>query len=267
MKNKIQKAFGFIKRYYKHPLFMIVYLFAISSKTFAFKIRFYTDAELIDLLKKGKSIIRLGDGDIVCIPLDLENAYHRLDNRLKEMYREIIQEYTVESSYVLSVPIFVNKTNKEIAALGPGKLNWGISMKSMFFLQFHKNVPYMDAHNFYYDNYFESTIAPLFLGRRAIFVTNKRVIDKQKANTQLPWKDMVCIEAPELHAMDAYERIKRELDEAVKGYEKDKIVIFFAMGPVGKYITYEYANRGYQGIDLGKGAEVMFTGESIQYLI
>ena len=67
--------------------------------------------------------------------------------------------------------------------------------------------------------------------------------------------------------MDAYENIKRNLDKTLNGIGKNDVVIFSAMGPVGKYIVYEYANKGYQGIDIGKVAEVMFTGESIAYLI
>ena len=125
----------------------------------------------------------------------------------------------------------------------------------------------MDAHNFYYDNYFEQTIAPLFASKKVIFITNKKTINKQKGNKNLLWQDAIYIESPEINAMDAYENIKRNLDKTLNGIGKNDVVIFSAMGPVGKYIVYEYANKGYQGIDIGKVAEVMFTGESIAYLI
>lgn len=267
MRKKVSRIFEFLKRYTKHPLYIFVYALAYFMRGFECKIRFYSDDEVIDLLKKGKSIIRLGDGDIVNIPLDIENCYHRPDQKLKDMYSEIIKNYSAGGSYVLSVPIFLNMTNTNLAKLGKGKLEWGLPMKVMFFLRFNKNCSYMDAHNFYYDNYFEGMIAPLFKDRLAIFITNKKTIEKQKNNKSLLWQDAVYIEAPEIDAMDEYENIKRNLNRVLEGIDKNKVVIFAAMGPVGKYLVYEYANMGYQGVDIGKVSEVMFTGESIQYLI
>ena len=140
-------------------------------------------------------------------------------------------------------------------------------MKVMFLLRFNKNCPYADAHNFYYDNYFENVIAPLFKDKRVVFITNKKTIEKQKGNKNLLWQDAMYVESPEINAMDTYEDIKHNLDKALNGIDKKNVVIFGAMGPVGKYIIYEYANKGYQGVDIGKVSEVMFTGESIQYLI
>jgi hypothetical protein len=218
-------------------------------------------------LKKGKTIIRLGDGDMVSIPLDLENCYHYSSQRLKDMYREIISDYRSSSPYVLSVPIFVNTKNTELSKMGSGKRRWGVSMKTMFFLQFNKDVPYMDAHNFYYDNFFEGIIAPVFKDKQVVFVTNKNTIEKQKNNQNLPWKNPIYVETPFVDAMNAYEDIKKDLDQKIAPYSKGDIVIFAAMGPVGKYIVYEYAKKGYQGIDIGKVCEVMYTGESIQYMI
>lgn len=267
MIEKISRIFAFLKRYIKHPLYIVVYACTYFLKGFALNTQFYSNEELIDLLKKGKSIIRLGDGDIVSIPLDIENCYHRFDQELKDMYTTIIKNYHKNSPYILSVPIFINKTNTELKNLGKRKLEWGLPMKVMFMLNFNKDCPYADAHNFYYDNYFDNVIAPLFKDRKAIFITNKKTIEKQKGNKNLPWQDVIYVESPEVNAMDAYEGIKCNLDKVLVGIDRNDVVIFAAMGPVGKYIVYEYANKGYQGIDIGKVSEVMFTGESIQYLI
>ncbi len=258
---------AFVYRYRKYPLFIPVYGIVYFMKGFSLHARFYTDEELLSELAKGKSIVRLGDGDIINIQFDMDNCYHRSDKRLRHMYKEIIETYNTKSPYILSVPIFMNTTNAELKALGPRKLEWGIPMKIMFMLQFNRSMPYMDAHNFYYDNYLEQTIAPLFKDKQLIVITNRRVIDKQKNNPRLPWNNIIYIEAPEINAMDAYESIKQQLDEIFSGKDKKKFVMFVAMGPVGKYIVYEYAHRGYQGIDIGKGVETMFTSESIQYLI
>ncbi len=267
MLQLITKPFAFIKRYRKHPLYMLVYVLGFFQKNFASHIYFYTDEELVELLKEGKTIIRLGDGDIVSIQLDLENCYHISDKRLKDMYATLIREYKNGSPYILSVPVFVNTKNTDLKKLGKGKLQWGMAMKTMFFLKFNKDVPYMDAHNFYYDNYFEGKIAPLFIDKQVVFITNRNTIEKQKNNPNMPWKNAIYVESPFVDAMNSYEAIKKDLDQKISQYNKKDIVIFAAMGPVGKYILYEYAEKGYQGIDIGKVCEVMFTGESIQYMV
>ncbi len=263
----ISKALAFLYRYRRHPLYMFVFLYCYCLRNFTFGIHFYSNEELLEELKKGKSIIRFGDGDMVSIPLDLENCYHVSDQKLKDMYTTIIKSYRTSSPYVLSVPVFVNTKNTDLKKMGPGKLRWGVSMKTMFFLRFNKNVPYMDAHNFYYDSFFEGVIAPVFKDKQVVFVTNKKTIEKQKNNQNLPWKNPLFVETPFVDAMNAYEDIKKDLDEKISSYKKSDIVIFAAMGPVGKYILYEYAERGYQGVDIGKVCEVMYTGESIQYMI
>lgn len=267
MNKKISKIFAFLKRYAKHPLYVTLYGCTFFLKGFGLKIQFYNNEELLGLLKRGKSIIRLGDGDIVSIPLDLENCYHRSSKELKDMYTTIIKNYHKDSPYILSVPKFLNMTNTELKNLGERKLEWCLPMKVMFVLNFNKDYAYADAHNFYYDNFFEKLIDPLFREKRVIFISNRKTIEKQKRNKNLPWRDVVYVESPEVNAMDAYIDIKHNLNKALIGTDKKDVVIYNAMGPVGKYIVYEYANRGYQGIDIGKVSEVMFTGESIQYLI
>jgi hypothetical protein len=265
--HRSKRVISFLQRYQKYPLFIPIYGITYFLKGFSLHAHFLTNEEVVEELKKGKSIIRLGDGDIVNIQLDMDNCYHKPSERLKEMYRTIIMSYSKKSPYMLSVPIFINKTNKELKALGPRKLEWGLPMKIMFLLQFNRKAPYMDAHSFYYDNYFESVVAPLFLNKKVIFIANGKTIEKQKANEKLPWKDAIFIESPATDAMDAYESIQEKLDNALATIGKENAVIFFAMGPVGKGMAYEYAHKGYQSIDIGKVCEVMFTGESIQYLI
>ena len=263
----LSKAFAFLVRYRKHPLYVLVFLWGYCLRNFTFSIHFYTNEELVSHLEKGKSLIRFGDGDMVSIPLDLENCYHVSSQKLKDMYATIIREYRDTSPYVLSVPVFVNMKNTELKEMGPGKLRWGVSMKTMFFLRFNKKVAYMDAHNFYYDNFFEGIIAPIFKDKQVVFVTNKNTIERQRNNQNLPWKNPIYVETPFVDALNAYDSIKKELDDKIAPFRKKDIVIFAAMGPVGKYILYEYAEKGYQGIDIGKVCEVMFTGESIQYMI
>jgi hypothetical protein len=215
-------------------------------------------------LQEGKSIIRFGDGEINLL-LDLKNHYHAFSPRLKSMMKEIVVSYSQKSSYILSVPIFINYSNKKLKEIG--KFNVWLPFKVMFFLIFPKKVSYMDAHNFYYNQYFENVIAPVFKDKIVVYITRKETIESLKNNSRIPWSRCIFIEAPEHNALKEYENIKHNIDIELSDVSPKDIVLFFAMGPAGKYIIFEYSRIGYQCLDLGRGVEVMFTEKSLQHLI
>ena len=261
-----QRIKFFLSRYLlKHPVYMLTYVFTYFLKDFSFKVHFYSQEEIIKLLKEGRSLIRLGDGDIATIHLGLKNAYHTPNKNIRKMLDTPVKKYDLNSPYILSVPKFINVSNIELHKIG--KFNVWLPVKVMFLLRFNKQASYMDAHNFYYDNYFDTIIAPIFKDKKIICITNKKTIDKQSKNKNLPWKDISYIETPEYDALLAYDNIVSNIKKEINKYKPEDLVLFFAMGPVGKYMIYEFSKKGYQGIDIGKVAEVMFTGESIEYMI
>ena len=243
---------------------MIVYVCTYFLKGFSFSEHFYTKEEIIKLAQEGKSIIRLGDGEINLL-LDLNNHYHTFNPRLKTMIKEIVTSYKQESNYVLSVPQFINFSNEELKKIG--KFNVWLPLKVMFFLMFPKKIGYMDAHNFYYDTYFENVIAPVIQDKKIICITRRETTERLKSNGSLPWKNIVYIETPESDAIASYDEITKQLDRELEHAIVKDVVLLVAMGPVGKYLIFEYTKKGYQGIDPGMAVEVIFTGKSIQYLI
>ncbi len=248
----------------KHPLYTIVYMWAYFLDNFSFRIVFYKPEEIVEQLKRGASILRLGDGDIVSVPLDIKHTAGRPDPIIKKWYKDIVSNYTNDSPYILSVPRFLSMTNVDIKKIGPGKFTLWLPVKVMFLLNFNKKVKYMDAHNFYYDNYFEGVVAPILKDKKIVFVGNANMVEKQKNNLNLPWKDMAFITAPSHNAIDAYDEIVSGINDEIKKHDKKDVVLFIAIGPVAKHLVYEYSHKGYQSIDIGRVADVMFTGESIQ---
>jgi hypothetical protein len=181
------------------------------------------------------------------------------------MLNEIVLNYNSKTPYILGVPRFINISNDDLKKMG--KLQVWLPLKIVFWLHFNKTAPYIDAHNFYYDNYFERVIVPALLSKDIVIVTKKETINQIKQNKKLPWKNTVYVETPENNALSEYENIKNSIDKVLVDYNKSNVVLLFAMGPVGKYLIHEYANSGVQSIDLGKAVEVMFTDISISYLI
>lgn len=260
-----QRIFQFLKRYLlKHPVYVVIYGVTYFFKDFSFNEHFFTKEEIQKYIKEGKSIIRFGDGEINPM-LDLKNHYEDFSPRLKKMMEEIVCSYSTKSPYILSLPKFINYSNTELKKIG--KFNVWLPLKVIFLLKFYKHVGYMDAHNFYYDDYFETVAAPLIKDKKIFYVTRKETIEKQKNNGSIPWRDVIGIETPGTNGLGSYEAVKKRIDVEITHFNKEDVVLLFGMGPVGKYMIFEYAKEGIQAIDVGVAMETMFTKVSLEHLI
>jgi len=266
--TNLKRIGKFLGRYvFRHPLYVLTYGLFYFRKEGVANVHLYTESEMKNLIQAGKSLVRFGDGEVNVL-LSLNNHYQSYSPEMERMLKKIIRDYTPQSPYILAVPRFVNVSNEELKRIG--KFNVWLPLKAMFRLWFPQNVAYMDAHNFYYDEYFDSIVGPLLADRHVILVTNEETIDKQKQNPRLPWKEFSGVATPKENSLAAYDTIKEEVKNEVERVRRatDKsIVLLFALGPVGKYLTYEFALSGVQSLDIGKVAEVMYTGESVEWMI
>lgn len=261
----LKRIINFLNRYIlKHPVYVFVYSVVYFFNGFSFKTHLYTKKEISNFIKNGKSIIRFGDGEINLL-LDLKNHYHSFDKRLKIMMKEIVSSYSVNSPYILSVPRFIKVNNYDLKKIG--KFNVWLPLKVVFFIMFPKNVGYMDAHSFYYDNFFEDTVFPFVKNKKVICITNKKTFEIQKQNKNFPWKNMLFVEAPSEEALRFINVIKDGIDKEIFCLSKKDILLIFAMGPVGKFLAYEYSKKEYQCIDIGVSLETIFTEKSIENTI
>lgn len=261
----MKRVIKFLNQYlFKYPDYVFFYALFSWQKDFTLKVSLLNDNEVKESVKKGKSFIRFGDGEINVL-LGLRNHYQNFSPRLQKMLNEVVLNYSHKCDYILGVPRFVNVTNKELRHMG--KLRVWLPLKIIFLLRFNRQISYMDSHNFYYDDYFERVIVPEILDKNIIIVTKKETITQLQRNKKLPWENIIYIETPENNALDFYDDIKKSIDSKLEGQDKRNVVLLFAMGPLGKYLIYEYAKSGVQCLDIGKVAEVMFTDVSISYLI
>lgn len=260
----LTRAYNFVRRYlFKNPLYIMVYGAVFWRRNFAMGAHLYTEAEIADQIKSGKSLLRIGDGEINLL-LGLRNHYQTFDRGLQKSMWSIVRSYSSQSPYVLAVPRFINMTNDELRKIG--KFNVWLPLKVMFWLYFNKQASYLDAHVFYYDEYFDRVISPCIAGRRVLFVTNKQTLDFQANNPNLPFT-FDRLETPETESIGAEESIEAGVREYVNNHRGESVMVLLAAGPVGKAIGYRLALSGIQCLDIGKVAEVMHTGESIEYFI
>ncbi len=258
------RALRFLRRYlFEDPLYVLVYSFGLLMPRFVSSIYFYTEEEIFDQLKQGKSILRIGDGEINLL-LGLRNHYQSFNRRLQADMRAMVRGYSVDAPYILSVPRFVNVSNSELKDMN--KFHVWLPLKVMFWLYFKKKTPYLDAHAFYYDGYFERVISPYLQGRKVFLVTREETIKRQLANKALPFK-FTPIVVPEQELLSQQDVVQARIMATVGESERESSTILFAAGPVGKVICYFLAQKGIQGLDIGKVAEVMHFGDSIESLV
>ncbi len=255
----------FIKNYlFSNPLYVMVYGMNFWRRNFISGTTFLSQNELVENIKNGKSILRLGDGEINLL-LGLRNHYQTFEPLLQKKLFEIIHAYNETSPYILSIPRFVNVSNHELQN-NKKRFVW-MPLKVMFKLYFNPIPKYLDAHAFYYDNYFDTVISPTLKRKHVLLVTKQKTIDKQLKNPHLQWSRFSHIAVPEEEIFKQKDNIISQIDAFLEGKPTEDVVILLALGPVGKWIGYEYSLKAVQCIDIGKVAEVMHTGESIEFLI
>lgn len=259
------RALRFLLRYAEQPLFILTYGVLYFLPGFRISIPLYSEDEIQRLISDGKSLIRFGDGEINIL-LGLRNHYQEFSPRLRSMLRALVREYRPDGPYVLAVPGAITQRNDTLKRAQ--RFNIWLPFKALFLLSFPRAVPYGDEHAFYYDGFAQRILVPALEGKTVILITNARTIEKQRANPRLAWKNMLTIETPENDLLDSCDELERSIHVALDLLpEGERAALLFAAGPAGKILMKRLSEAGEQCIDIGRGAETMFTDESIQSLI
>lgn len=256
---------NFVRRYVRHPLYILTYVVLYLIPGFRIRIQIYTEEETRAVLQEGKSLIRFGDGEINLL-LGLRNHYHEYSPRLRSLLLDIVRGYGSDSPYILAVPQAITVPNRALRKIQ--RFNVWLPFKTMFILLFPRRMPYVDAHCFYYDGYAERVLGAAFRDAAIVLITNAATIEKQRTNPRIPWKDIRYVTIPEANLLGAYASTLKAIDAVCSEFTGTaRPVLLFAAGPAGKFLIKEYSSLGYQCIDIGRGAEAMFTSESIEELI
>ncbi len=323
----LYKVIKFFKNYlFKDPIFVFKYFLAYFQSGYVPQAKFYTVEEFMQEIKKGKSFIRIGDGEIGLLH-HRDISYQKADPLLISKLTEIIESYgkennsneqkqtdksfnfknnnkinkdpetdnNKESNYILSIPIFVNTSNKDLENT-KGKLSCWLPLKVEFFRRFNRDMKYFDAHAFYRKGFFESHMYEYLKDKKLIINTNKQNIENQKENIEKRFNVIEWIEAKSPNPFDNYEETKekiqnivdREISEVINEAEDHKetlrnkdnldfnninnlnkeekikeikrsIVLILGSGPMSKVLAYDFAQQGIQGIDIGKGFEQLYN--------
>lgn len=260
----IQRTFDFLVRWYKNPAFIIAYGYYFFQSKFTANALFYTYDEFAEKMKEGKSFLRLLDGEIH-IMNGGSLGYQNYNERMAKAFKEIVANYNESSPYIIGLAKeYINRTNEDLKK--DNMFHVWLPQKVTFKLRFPKKEKYGDGHSFYRDGFFINILEKVLLDRHLLIVTNAKSIEAFKNNKAVPFKKFSFVETPATNSYDMYDKIVSDTKKALEEISKqEKPVIIFSTGPASKQLVYEFSMKGYQSYDIGRGFEVLYSDESIEY--
>ncbi len=264
--EKTKRILRYIKlHFFKNTRYILVYFVQYFNPDYVPDINYLTSFALVNQLKQGKSLIRIGDGEVYIMNFG-KIGYQEYDPKLRDIFFKIIKEYKEDSSYVIGLnKIPISKSNKQLKR--DGLFHCWLPMKVYWTLYFKKFLKYFDATLFYYNETFPEYFEEYLKNKHLVLVTNKANIDKFKNNELVPFRDVSFVETPDVNAFSAYDIIKSEVLRCVNRRHVDQVVVLAACGPASKALAYELSKDGIVTIDVGRGIEVAYTPERIDQII
>lgn len=259
-----KRTLDFVLRWYKNPVYIFVFAFYFLQDAFKANARFYSDAEFVEEMKKGKSFLRILDGEIHILNGG-SLGYQKYNERLSKAFKSMVQEYSEESPYVIGLAKeYINRTNGDLKK--DNMFHVWLPQKVTFKIRFSRNQKYGDGHSFYRDGFFVKNMESILLDKHLLIVTNAKSIDLFKHNKNVPFKKFSFVETPATNSYDEYDTIVKNTNDALTKIPKiDNPVILFSTGPASKQLVYEFSKQGYSCYDLGRGFEVLYSDESIEH--
>lgn len=248
----------------KDTFYFFLYCLRHLQKRYAHNARFLENNELIKMIESGKSILRLGDGEISIIHY-LTSNYQPYDSALRSDLLHIISNYSNEAPYVLGIPIHINMRNDELDAQEAFKKRIWMPFKITYEMIFNKQAFYFDAFLFYRKNNFEQLILPYLKTKQIIFVSHKRNCESIK-DSPLSNHIIAYIESPAFGAYQFHNAIAQGIRNIItqSGQPKNNFVTIMLAGMSKIGVIPRLSQEGCQILDIGRGLEGYLFKENLE---
>jgi hypothetical protein len=257
----------FIRRnLFRDPGYVLEYAWRYLDPDFRVQARFMTDAELLDWLEAGKSLIRINDGEIYLTHYG-NIHYQDYHPRLRKYLLRIIDEYDVDKGpYLIGIAQdYLGMSNREIRA--KRMLRIWLPVKMAFRNRFRKDQPYFDAHLFYKSGSFERVLEGILKSHKVIFVThegNKRLMQEAGLERHLEVTFVLC---PAKNSFDEFDRMLADVLAVIPPGREGEHRVLLAAGPASKALAYELSKKGIVSYDLGRGIEAVYRPNTIEQTV
>ncbi len=265
MFEKIIWPYQVVNRYlFKDTKYFLMYLYRYFQNNHHNNCLFYSDKEFVSALTQGKSIIRIGDGEMGLIHF-CPVRYQVYSDEIRNDFLKIIKNYDNNSKYIIAIPPPVNYTNAQLKKIHRFYLYR--QFKITYELIFNQSVKYFDQLAFYKNRRFENLVAPYIKNKKVVIVTNADHKIKIQ-NSPLSSSSYQYIICENENTYESRKTIQQDIINLIDktGLPKSDFVILMSAG-LAKTITYDLSHMGYQILDIGKGLESYYMGLSIENLM
>jgi len=253
----LQKATAILVGGIRHdPVVLILYILSFFTGTKPVTLKALSQADLLLALGAGKSLIRFGDGEVM-IATGRSIRFQTYSKELAYGLKHIIADYRNDSPYVVG-SLLQELQESDAVLRAKNRLRVWRLLRIFVRLRFNLEPAYFSAVLFYHKNVFKRDIAPLFRDRHIICVTRAGTMNAPfRRYMETQFREASFIVSPDKNAFAVKDRLMSEIDTAIAEHPSLKPVLVLAAGPASKIITYIYATRGVQALDIGHGIEII----------
>lgn len=259
----IKRACSYVAKSLQHePRLFIYFLWSFVIGTKPAQIIELSAKDTIQQITKGKSLIRIGDGESMLI-MGRSIPYQAYAPPIKTGLDRIIADYQQTSRYIVAIPTFALVANETELRKQHRMRIWRL-FRVLFKHRFNQSLPYADAVMFYQQGFFETNFGPLLKHRHVIVVTRASTLDTTlQTYINRAAMQSTFIVAPSTDSFSHINQLRTDIDTAINTQPNTSPLILIAIGPASKLLAYEYASRDIQVIDIGHGMEII--GRNIDY--
>jgi hypothetical protein len=217
-------------------------------------INILNDAEVLDLMEKGHSFVRWGDGETAFVRGKF-NWYQEFNSDLRKKLLDLLATFSSDLIMGIHWGVYAKINDKR----------WGLRIFKIIFStrvfiikklnsqRGNKNFATLD---FWWRNadQMSEILSRVLKNKRCILIaSNVKYLDFCPINTKF-------IQAPANNAFTVYERIIQEIDAHLEAGD-DKTVILTAIGPTSKALVFDYYLNT-QILDIGHGFNFALNGKN-----
>lgn len=264
----LEKAFRIalflIKNSVREPAYTIKYIIHFFAKDFSQSVSFLTKEALVESIRNGKSLIRLGDGEAYIFYHGSIPGNQTFNKELRDHFSRLIHEYTEDSPYLIGVATYLTQTNEELRT--KKLLRTWLPFKIWYQSQFNKKTPYFDAHLFYRTGAFQKTLTNILRENNILIVTNKKSIEYIKQTPLEKTFSIQYLEIPESNANDHYQTIYETILNTVKESGQSWRVLLSA-GPTSKALAFNLSKEHVICYDIGLGIHAIYGKSDLEKVL
>ncbi len=240
---------------FKRPIIWLRVLYSLLLTFGGVKANIYSAEQTVEEIKKGRSLIRFGDGEFG-IYRGKDIHYQKWSSELKAEFDKIKLDYEKDVNncpYVLAVPkSFMSISGFKLMKKRVYVSSWSES-RLQFKKTFNRKIAYGDSFLFEKKN--KETYSKIWnredSPKNVIFVHNCSKYAENFSNTYN--KNTFFVECPSKDAFSCVDELEKEILSVIEknGFNKDNVTMAISAGPAGKVLVYRFATKGYMAIDAG----------------